>query len=177
MAASILVVYATRSGSTQEVAEAIAATLREAGLSVDLQRLPFAGKLAEYDGVVLGGPLYMFKWHKDAVRFLRRNREILKAFPVAVFALGPFNDVEKEWGEVRDQFDRALVEFPWLNKVAVKVFGGRFDPSKLTFPHNLIPGMKKLPVTDIRDWDDIKDWALQLAARFRGEEEAGDHAE
>lgn len=34
MSASVLVAYASRSGSTQEVAESIAATLRERGLTV-----------------------------------------------------------------------------------------------------------------------------------------------
>jgi hypothetical protein len=36
-ARSVLVAYATRYGSTQEVAQTIAATLREAGLEVDVQ--------------------------------------------------------------------------------------------------------------------------------------------
>jgi menaquinone-dependent protoporphyrinogen oxidase len=34
---SVLLAYATRFGSTQEVAEGVAASLREAGLKVDLQ--------------------------------------------------------------------------------------------------------------------------------------------
>ena len=37
MADSILMAYATRYGSTQEVADRIAATLRESGLTVDVQ--------------------------------------------------------------------------------------------------------------------------------------------
>jgi menaquinone-dependent protoporphyrinogen oxidase len=169
--ASILVAYATRAGSTGEVAAAIADVLRECGAEVDLQRLPFSGRLGEYDAVVLGAPLYNFRWHKDAVRFLRRNRFILSSLSLAVFALGPFNDEEKEWGEVRGQFDRVLLEFPWLKSAPVKVFGGKFDPSKLTFPFNLMPAMKKLPVTDIRDWDDIRSWGRELAAQFVADEE------
>jgi menaquinone-dependent protoporphyrinogen oxidase len=172
MADSVLVAYATRAGSTQEVAEVIGTVLRGAGFKVDVQRLPFSGRLAEYDGVVLGAPFYMFRWHKDALRFLRRNQAVLKALPVAVFALGPFNDVEKEWHDVREQLDRALVEFPWFRPVTTKIVGGKFDPTKLTFPYNLIPAMKKAPITDIRDWDALRAWALEVTARFRGEEES-----
>jgi hypothetical protein len=48
MSASVLVAYTTRYGSTQEVAEAIAATLRERELAVDIQpdcALPGSGQL------------------------------------------------------------------------------------------------------------------------------------
>src|SRR5215469_569468 len=70
MSASILVAYATRYGSTQEVAEAIAATLRERGLAVDIQPMRDVRSLDQYRAVVLGAPLYMFHWHKDAIHFL-----------------------------------------------------------------------------------------------------------
>jgi menaquinone-dependent protoporphyrinogen oxidase len=84
-----------------------------------------------------------------------------------VFALGPFNDTEKEWTEVRAQLDKEMVQFPWFRPVSIAVFGGKFDPATLRFPFNLVPGLKKLPVSDIRDWDAIEAWALELAAKFR----------
>jgi menaquinone-dependent protoporphyrinogen oxidase len=166
MSASILVAYATRSGSTQEVAEAIGTALGEAGFSVDLQRLPVQGTLDRYDAVVLGAPLYMFRWHKAALRFLSDFRKALEDRPAAVFALGPFNDVEKEWREVRAQLDKELAKFPWFKPVAVEVFGGKFDPAELGFPYTLIPAMKKLPPSDIRDWDAVRGWAKDLAGRL-----------
>jgi menaquinone-dependent protoporphyrinogen IX oxidase len=52
--------------------------------------------LAGYRAIALGAPLYMFRWHKHAHRFLSRHREALSAPPVAIFALDPFHDDEKE---------------------------------------------------------------------------------
>jgi menaquinone-dependent protoporphyrinogen oxidase len=167
MSASILVGYATRYGSTQEVAEAIAATLREEGLAVDLRPLKEVKSLEGYSGVVMGAPLYMFRWHKDATSFLSRHRQALTGRPVAVFALGPFNDVPKEWQDVRTNLDKELAKFPWFAPVAIEVFGGKFDPAKLDFPYSLVPGLKKMPVTDIRDWTAIRAWANSLAAKFK----------
>ena len=70
MSASILVAYATRYGSTQEVAEAVAETLRDRGLEVDIGPMRDVRALDQYHAVVLGAPLYMFHWHKDALHFL-----------------------------------------------------------------------------------------------------------
>lgn len=48
MPSLVLVGYATRYGSTQEVAEAVATTLRECGLEVDIQPLSKVRTLAGY---------------------------------------------------------------------------------------------------------------------------------
>ena len=61
MSSMVLVGYATRYGSTQQVAEAVAATLRECGLAVDIQPMREVHTLAEYRAVVLGAPLFMFR--------------------------------------------------------------------------------------------------------------------
>ena len=54
MSSVVLVGYATRYGSTQEVAEAVAATLRENGHAVDIQPMREVRTLAGYSAVVLG---------------------------------------------------------------------------------------------------------------------------
>ena len=167
METKALVAYASKYGSTEQVAEAIAATLRERGLEVDLQPARAVQSLAGYQAVVLGAPLYMFHWHKDALRFVSKHRQALTQRPVAVFALGPFNDVEKEWQEVRAQLDKELAKFPWLVPVAVEIFGGKFDPARLRFPYNLIPALKQMPASDIRDWTAIRAWASDLAAKIQ----------
>ena len=167
MSKPILVAYATLHGSTKEVAEEIAKTLRESGQAVDFQALKDVRSLADYSAVVMGAPFYMFRWHKDARRFLSRHREALQKMPVAVFALGPFNDVEKEWNDVRAMADKTLAKYPWLKPVSVEIVGGKFDPMHLKFPYNLIPAMKAMPVTDIRDWDKIRAWASALPEKFQ----------
>ena len=161
-----LVAYATSYGSTAEVAEAVAKKLREKGAEVEVQNMKKLRSLEGYDAVVLGVPLYMFKLHKDARRMLGTYAESLKRVPVALFALGPFNDDEKEWDEAREQLRKEVEKYPWLNPVSQEVFGGKFDPSTLRFPFSLIPALKKLPAGDVRDWDAIAAWADRLPAPF-----------
>lgn len=163
MSTSVLVGYATRYGSTQEVAEAVAAALRECGLAVDLEPLRQVRTLAGYSAVVVGAPLYMFRWHKDARRFLSRHRKALTERPVAVFALGPVHKPhdEEEWQSSRAQLDKELANFPWLSPVALEMFGGKYDPDKLRFPLSLFAGSE--PASDLRDWAAIRAWASNLA--------------
>jgi len=60
MSASILVGYATRYDSMQEVAEAVAATLRERRLAVDIEPMRQVRTLDRNRAIVLGASLYMF---------------------------------------------------------------------------------------------------------------------
>jgi len=167
MSASVLVAYASRYGSTQEVAEVVAAVLSEHGLEVNLLPMREVRTLEGYGAVVLGTAIYMFRLHKDARRFLARHHDALAERPVAIFAMGPINNDEKEWQGVREQLAKELAQFPWFNPVAHEIFGGVFDPVKLRFPYNLIPALKRLPASDIRDWTAIRAWAHDLAAKLQ----------
>ncbi|MCJ7513696.1 MAG: flavodoxin domain-containing protein [Anaerolineales bacterium] len=162
MSTTVLVGYATRYGSTQEVAEAIAATFRECGLAVDVQQMREVRSIEGYGAAVLGAPLFMFRWHKDALGFLSRHRQALLGQPVAVFALGPVHNPhdEKEWQDSRDQLDKELAKFPWFKPVALEMFGGKYEPANLRFPLNKLAG--KEPASDIRDWTAIRTWASDL---------------
>lgn len=78
------VVYATRNGSTREVAEAVANRMRTGGVSVECREAHAArAAVHDVDLVVVGGALYSGRWHRDARRYLKRHRYELPA--VAVF--------------------------------------------------------------------------------------------
>ena len=166
MANKILLAFASKYGSTQEVAEAIAKTMREKGLDVDLQQASQVRSLEEYSAVVLGAPLYLYRWHKHAIRFLKHYEKALKGMPAAVFAVGPsFNGDEKEWLETRDQFRKEMAKFPWFSPIEAEVMGGNYDPVNLSFPLKYF--LKDLPAADLRDWDAIANWADDVAAKLQ----------
>jgi menaquinone-dependent protoporphyrinogen oxidase len=153
----VLVAYATKHGSTREVAEAIAAAAGEQGARAQLLRAALVREpVTRYDLVVLGAPLYSGRWHKDAARFLRRHRRDLAGVPVAVFGMGPRNDTEEAWRRSRAQLDKALAKRGWLAPVSVAVFGG-VDP----------PGRGDRPRRDLRDLAAIRAWAAEVAALGR----------
>jgi menaquinone-dependent protoporphyrinogen oxidase len=167
MTGKVLVAFATSYGSTQEVAEAAAQVLRDAGLEVEVQAARKVRTLEGFQAVVLGAPLYMFRWHNDARRFLAQQRKALTGVPLAIFALGPFHNNEEELKSARGQLDKELAKFPWLAPAAVEVFPGKFDPHKLRFPFNLLPAMKNIPASDERDWEAIRSWVGSVVLKIQ----------
>ena len=158
----ILLAYATRFGSTQEVAETIAATLREAGLEVDTQLMQDVKTLDDYAAVMLGAAIYNARWHPAAHQFLTQHRESLGQCPVAIFALGPLSTSGAAMRRSRGQLDRELEKYPWLKPVAVEMFVGKLDPSKLGFFERL-----GTTASDHRDWEAIRAWANALPAQLQ----------
>ncbi len=161
----ILVAYATKRGSTREVAESVAATLCALGLEAECRPAAEVEDLDGYAAVVLGGALYMGRWHADARDFLKRHRRLLAALRLAVFAMGPRTLAESDVEESHEQLDNALAMVPELEPVSVAVFGGVVDPAELRFPFN------RMPASDARDWDAIHVWAQDVAGELRAREE------
>ena len=157
---SVTVAYATRAGSTGEVAERVARRLRAAGFDVDVRPAAEVIDLDAADAVVLGAALYMGRLHADARAFLRRHRTRLGKLPVAVFAMGPRTLEEDDVAAARTQLEAGLRKVPEIRPVLDGIFGGVLDPAKLRFPLN------RLPAFDARDWAAIDAWADRAAERL-----------
>jgi menaquinone-dependent protoporphyrinogen oxidase len=152
----VLVTYATKNGSTTDVAQAIVSRLREHGCTVDIQPARNVHNANEFDGIVVGAPIYSGRWLSGAHHILKRlsKLEPEQRPAVAIFALGPRRDEGPEnWVVPKAQFDRALGKHPSVIPVSTALFGGADPP-------------KKSPRRDIRDWDAIKTWANELATIF-----------
>lgn len=181
MSLPILITYATRYGSTREVAESIATTLREHGLEVDLAPMSKVQAVEGYGAVVLGAPLYIGHWPREAHSFLTRCHEGLTQRPVMLFTLGPTKpfgaETVKEWADVRLQLEKELNAYLWLKPLVCELFGGVYDPDKLRFPDTLltllpVSPLYRMPATDARDWQAIGAWA-EMVAEMLAEKLAG----
>ncbi len=156
----ILIAYASKHGSTREVADVIAAELEPSGLEVEVRPARAVEDPGAYDAVVLGAPLYMGRWHKDARAFLRSHRKTLERLPVAIFALGPVDADPQHWQGAEEQLDKALAALLEVDPVDVRVFGGAIKPDELRFPFT------HMPAADVRDWVAIRAWAAGLPERL-----------
>jgi menaquinone-dependent protoporphyrinogen oxidase len=153
-----LVTYASKHGSTREVAESIARTLGEHDVETDLREAAEADSLAGYGAVVLGGSIYTARWHADAKKFVKRHAGTLRGMPVAIFALGYIEPEQRVSCEM--QLRRELEQLPGIEPVQVAVFGGRIEPAELRFP------FKRMPAKDARDWGEIRRFAETFCAKL-----------
>lgn len=166
MTNKLLVAYATRYGSTREVAEHVAATLRGQGSAVEVAPAASVRDLGDYDAVVLGAPYYYGKMIKDGAAFLERHRAALESMPVALFALGP-TSASDDLDTARAQLDQTLAKLGALKPQAAEMFVGRFDPAVLRGLDKLVTKLKASPLRglgphDDRDWGAIEAWACSL---------------
>jgi menaquinone-dependent protoporphyrinogen oxidase len=160
----VLVAYASKRGSTAEIAEAVAKTLGEAGLEVDCRESGDVSDVSPYDAVVLGSAVYMKRWRGDARRFLHKHSNQLAERPLWVFSSGPIGDPDEpekpEWLEP-PKIVKTVEDLGARDHV---VFGGRLP----TEPHGPIEKamVTGVPVEfrDRRDWDQIRAWAMEIAS-------------
>lgn len=166
----VLVAYGTRYGSTEEVAETVAATLKEQGLEVEVKPAREVRSLDGYGAVVLGTPLYMGALHKDVRALLGRNKEALEHMPFALFALEPIKADDGVDGS-REQLFTALAKLTLPTPVATAVFVGAYDPARLGFKDKMIAALPASPLHgetahDERDLETIRGWARTLPAEL-----------
>jgi len=173
----VLIVHASRYGSTRGIAERIGAVLSQHGLEVTVKAVRDACDPAAYDAVVIGSAAYYFHWLKKAAEFVRRYREALAERPVWLFSSGPLG-MEANDSEGRDKREvtvpKEIAEFTEsIHPRGHRVFFGALDRDKLGFAHRLL---LKLPVNrnnaifplgDFRNWKKIDAWAVEIAEALK----------
>ncbi|HEX7195601.1 MAG TPA: flavodoxin domain-containing protein, partial [Candidatus Limnocylindria bacterium] len=89
---NVLVAYATRSGSTAEIAERVANRLRIAGHHADIGPVTSFSVMPTHDAFVVGSAVYIGHWRKEALEFVERNKAVLAARPTWLFSSGPLGN-------------------------------------------------------------------------------------
>jgi menaquinone-dependent protoporphyrinogen oxidase len=157
---TVLVTYASKHGSTGEIAERIVATLRRSGIETDLQPVEAVHDVEPYSAVVLGSAIYYGSWLKEARAFVHRYEAALAARPVWLFSSGPLG-VEVRDAEPQPQ---EYAEFQESVKPRdPRVFFGALDHSQLSFMERMVVKGVRAPEGDFRDWAAIEEWAENIA--------------
>ena len=155
----VRVVYASKYGSTREVAEAIA---DEIGREHDAttQDASGAGGFEGVDAIVLGSAIYGGRWLDAAWTLAEKRAYELAGRPIWVFSVGPIGDPPKPEEAGPDRIDEVIER---LGARGHQIFTGRLDYSKLGRLERLMVKALHAPEGDFRDWDAIRTWAGSIA--------------
>jgi menaquinone-dependent protoporphyrinogen oxidase len=126
-----------------------------------------ANNIGSYQGVIIGGAVYMGKWMSEAADFVKQNKDALRKVPVAYFLVGMTlaRHPEKR-AEVLSYMDPILKAVPEIKPVGIGTFAGAMDYNNLSWINKKIMKSKGSPEGDFRDWNAIRSWAGGLASRL-----------
>ncbi len=165
----ILVVYASRAGSTAGVADAIGRALAAGGLRVDVRPVREVTDVKPYAAVVAGSAI-QGEWLPEGIEFVRAHRAELARKPFAAFmvcitlAMRGGENYRAGLGKKMEPV-RALVP-----TVSEGMFAGMIDLDKLPAGDRAkiaIPvALGIFPPGDHRDWEKICVWAEGLRPKL-----------
>jgi menaquinone-dependent protoporphyrinogen oxidase len=185
--AKVLVVYGSRHGGTQGIAERIGEVLTSEGLEAQVESADRVRDIGAPDAVVIGSGVYMGRWLEEPVTFVERHAAELASRPVWLFSSGPVPSGSSDAGDPEHMDAFGPAEGPGsggrkkLDELIAlthprghKVFMGAFDPNDPPKAMSerlarMLPAVKKiLPAGDFREWPVIEAWAREIATAIKG---------
>lgn len=159
----VLVAVASKHGSTEGIAQAIAERLKELGHDAEVRSAEDVREVSDVRALVLGSAVYAGSWMKQAMDFAERNADAFSNVPVWLFSSGPLGTKVKDEEEQPRQLGDLI---RMLKPNEHRVFFGALDKSKLGFAERMMVKAVKAPEGDFRDWDTIRSWADGIASEL-----------
>ena len=156
-----LVTYATKLGSTTEIARVIGKTISQKGIMVDVTPIQNVTTISNYAKIIIGSAVRMGSWLPEAMNFVKKQQNHLKNIPTAIFTVHILNQGD----DPESEKERLAYTIPIREIVAPKTeafFPGKIDSAELSFLERLLFKAVKSPSGDFRNWEEIQDWAKHL---------------
>ena len=161
---TVLIAYASKHGSTQEIAERIAEKLRQIGIQAETRSVDEVSDPESYEALVIGSAVYYGSWLKEAKEWMRRNQATLAARPVWLFSSGPLGTEVKD----AEPQPKEIAEFrETIGPRDQRIFFGALEHSRLSFAERMMVKAVRAPEGDFRDWQAIEAWAASIARDLR----------
>lgn len=165
----VLVITASKHGSTEEIGQRIAHHLAEAGFDVHMRSILDAVTVSTYSATIIGSAVYAGNWLKEARSFLEKNGKELSKQPVWLFSSGPLGKPPHPSCEEIMHMDEYVTA---IGAVEHKLFAGSIDTRTLKVGERFMIKTLKVPDGDYRDWDNITAWATHIAQALQAHRKA-----
>ncbi|MGY5766134.1 flavodoxin domain-containing protein [Brachybacterium sp. DNPG3] len=163
---TVLVAYATHSGATRTLAEAIAETLVAEGTAAEAVDIEDAPDPSAHDAVVLGSAVRVESVEKSLERWTAAHAAALADRPVAFFSCsGSAADPAKR--ERQKATDGYLARAPFV-PVAAANFPGWVLMDRIPLHERVLLTSMRTPTGDFRDLDLVAAWAREIRPLLLG---------
>ena len=163
----ILITYASRTGTTTGIAEAVRDVLQQGGAHVDVMPMQDVRNLNPYQGIVAGSAIRAARWLPEAMQFIRAHQSTLRHKPFAIYTVCITLAMSN-----REQYRSAVSGWTAPVRAIVQplsegLFAGMLDFKKLPFNWETLKlratvAMGIFPRGDHRDWEAVRAWAESL---------------
>jgi len=167
MPKKILVTYATRGGTTQQIAETVAEVLQKKGHQTELRAVKEVASYEGFDGVVFGTAVRAGMLMPEMLKSIKKHQAYLATVPIAAFAV--CLTIKEDTPENRKAVASYLEPVKKLIPLASEaVLAGGVSFARLgVFARFIIQKMAKAQEGDYRDQRKIAEWAEDVAHRMR----------
>lgn len=157
---TILIPYATSEGQTARVVDRIAERLRDAGHTVELERVervPTDVSVADYDAVIVACSIHAGNHQPAIVAFAKRQREALSTRPSGFvqLSLSAASDEPDRQGEAAGYVESFFAETGWRADL-IGNFAGAIRYSEYNFLLRFV--MKRIAKSSTGDTDTARDY-------------------
>jgi menaquinone-dependent protoporphyrinogen oxidase len=159
---TVLVAYATKAGSTGEIAARVAEVLTKSGLVVELAPVEKVADIAPFGAVVLGSAIHAGRLLPGATRFIGGHKAALseKSFAVFIVCMAMKERSKESQAKAGAYLDPVRAQ---VKLVGEGMFAGVMDTGRLGLVERTLMKAMKAPPGDFRDWAEVEGWALALA--------------
>lgn len=161
----VLVSVASKHESTTAIGAAIAKTLRDAGIEIEVVPPEKVASLDGIDAVILGSAVYYGRWLAPALEFVERHRADLEKLPVWLFSSGPLGSPDPKPEGDPDGVPELAAS---LHAREHRIFAGSLDKRQLGLGERAVVRVVKAATGDFRDWETIASWAHLIAKELTG---------
>jgi menaquinone-dependent protoporphyrinogen oxidase len=181
--ARILIVYGSTEGQTAQIADRMAAVIRNEGKEVELHDANEVRKQAVtgvFDGIIVAGSVHVGDYQSSLREFVQRNRDLLERVPsafVSVSLTAADRDAKAE-AELQATLEKFIRKTGWRPR-QVEHVGGALVYTRYNWllRHIMKLIMKRQGHTELdtrrdysfTDWDAVERFAREFAARISGE--------
>jgi len=155
---SVLVVYGTKTGCTQDIAEHIGTVFADLGVRADIRSVSDKPEPSAYDAVIVGSGVRAGAWHRAVRGWVAANAEALQTRPTAFYTVCMTMGVAPDKADEVRGYTAPLIEETGVQPVDLGMFAGMNVPRKFSLPERLILRAMKVPEGDYRDMDAVSDW-------------------